>query len=812
MRIALTKIVFLFISLISLLDLKSQILTQTLYGNVKDIESGEALYGATIVVPLEGESLAAMSDLDGNYMIENVPVGRIHVKISYMGYETAIFTELLLSSGKALNLDVSLQESFEKINEVVVTGKKAESSHLKVDNEMATVSGMSYSIEQGARYAGSNNDPSRLVLSFPGVRNQGDIQNGISIRGNTPTALLWNIEGLEVPSPNHFAREGSLGAVNMMSNYVMQSIDFYTAAFPAQYGNAGSGVFDIQYRKGNPEEYEFSIGAGSLGVEASAEGPFSKKYKGSFLLAYRYSTLGILSKLGYSIGSNAGPVYQDFNYSIHLPSKKLGQFKIFGLMGDSYIRPLTINEFKDGEWSDEYRMGLFGIGNQLSISDKTMLKTSLAFSQTRGFFRSNYKNLRFKLSEDSLQNELAGLNEVFEKFPIIEKRLQFDVKTSTKVSSKHSFQSGINLQYIHFNQSFKREVDQYKYNEKKDQFIYKKTKIDSSAALLQSIQVKAFMQHKYRISDVFSVVGGLHFIHFNYTKFFSVEPRIGFEYTYGNNHKLTFGAGFHSRLEALGFYGTASNYWENVGSNFYPNFVVNYGTPNQNVGATRSVHGVLGNTFQLAPKLSLKAEIYAQYLYQIPVYKLPFFAAAYASINYQYPSLYDYSFSEQIELSNEGKGLNYGLDLSFEKSFSKNYYFLINTSLYQSKYKVPFSWMVSEKKWLNTRYNGNFILSVTAGKDFTIGKNKNNTLSVNARSIWAGNNRKEFSESNIPFDERLANYFRLDTRVAYMRNKDKYAWTLSLDLQNVSNRINESSNPQINSAGILPYLLYKVEF
>jgi hypothetical protein len=786
--------------------------TQNIFGQIVDSESGELLFGASIVLLSADPVRGTTTDIYGQYVLNDLPVGRVTLQVAYLGYELQSFPDVLLTSGKALNLDIKLKESFNNIKEVIVKGKKSDKSMLQVDNEMATVSAMSYSLEQSTRYAGSNNDPSRLVLSFPGVRNQGDVQNGISIRGNTPMALQWNIEGLEVQSPNHFAREGALGAVNMMSSNVMHSVDFYTAAFPAQYANAGSGVFDIKYRKGNPDEYEFSIATGTLGVEASAEGPFSKKYKGSFLVSYRFSTLGILSKLGYNVSGNTSPVYQDFNYKIQLPTKKLGVFQIFGLVGDSYIRPIEIRQEDGGQWSDEYRLSMVGIKNSARVSDRTFLQSAVMYSKSRGFFFNLWNKERFRYNEQTGVDQFKGINFYEQTFPIIENRVQVDLKTSTKVSARHSFQSGINLCYIGFDQTFRNERTTYKYNVKNDSIYFFKREVDSSTAAIKTIQIKAFLQHKYRINENLSLTGGVSFIHLQYNKFFSVEPRIGMEYNYGKQYKLSAGFGMHSRLEPLGYYGTESLYWSQDQSKSNAVWEELYGKPNAKLQASRSVHLVLGNSLSLSSKLVLKTEVYFQYLYAIPVEKYPFSTISYASLNYQYPSIYNYTFENQIVYANKGKGINYGIDVSLEKSFAKKYYFLINASYYESKYKTPNSEELFNKKWLNTRYNGNFIFTTTAGKDIVLGKEKNNTIGVNFRTIWAGNNRVFDLTASEPFASRLRNYFRLDTRIAYTRNKKKYAWTLSLDMQNVTNKINESSNPQINSVGIIPFLNYKVQF
>ncbi|MEZ4979194.1 MAG: TonB-dependent receptor [Chitinophagales bacterium] len=801
---------FLFFACILPFSLSAQNASQSIYGQVVDKLSKEALVGASIVILDSDPFVGTTSDLEGKFTLDNVPVGRVSLQVSYLGYEVLNYPEIIISSGKALNLNIDLAESVKSIGEIVVNGKR-NSSTMRVQNEMATVSAMSFTLEQSTRYAGSLNDPSRLVLSFPGVRNQGDVQNGISVRGNTPSGLLWSIQGLELQSPNHFARDGSLGAVNMINSNLLQGVDFYTAAFPAQYGNAGSGVFDLKMRKGNSTKYEFSLAAGTLGMEASAEGPFSKKSEASFLFSYRYSTLGLLSAVGYSVGGNSAPGFQDFNYKINLPTKKLGVFEFFGLVGDSKIKPLKVKA-NEGDWSDSYRMGVLGIQNSLKVSAKTHLTSSLMYSQSKGAYYNEGERPRYNNS--GLVPVYKGKTLWEESFPIIERRLQADLKSTTKISAKHSFESGLNLSYIQLNQEFKRSASNYNYNSKQDVFILKSYQADSSIALAKTAQIKAFLQHKLRLTEALSFTIGIHAIHSSLMKFTSIEPRLGMNYRFGNGHALNAGFGMHSRLEPLAFYANESKYFDQVDLvNFTA--IEAFGSPNKRLGASRSIHFVLGNNLQLADQLKLKTELYLQYLYAIPVRKFydPF--DQFSTINFQYPSLFTYNFEFQEVYANKGKGLNYGIDISLEKAFIRNYYILLNASYYQSKYNTPSTQDVYQVKWLNTRYNGNFIFSATAGKDFEVGKEKNNRISMNFRSIWAGNNRSytfDFYAGEKPFEKKLANYFRLDTRIAYTRNKEKYSWTLSLDIQNASNRINAASNPQINSTGIIPFLNYKVDF
>lgn len=167
----------------------AQQLQQTIKGKITDSQSGSPVIGATIAVlttvPLKGGS----TDIDGYFRIANVPVGRHTLKISFVGYEDKIVPELLVGSGKEVILDATLTESFTAMEEVVITA--TEQNKGEVLNEMASVSAISFSVEETSRYAATFDDPARAALSLPGVQGGGDdVLNEIVIRGNSPRGLL----------------------------------------------------------------------------------------------------------------------------------------------------------------------------------------------------------------------------------------------------------------------------------------------------------------------------------------------------------------------------------------------------------------------------------------------------------------------------------------------------------------------------------------------------------------------------------------------------------------------------------------------
>ncbi|MGI9544960.1 MAG: carboxypeptidase-like regulatory domain-containing protein, partial [Cyclobacteriaceae bacterium] len=257
------KILALFISFLLSPTVWAQNLTQTVRGKVVDTQSKSPVIGANVIIVGSDPIQGGVSDTEGNFRIPNVSIGRHNIRVTYIGYEDLVIPELLVGSGKEVVMNINLTESIIKMEELVIKQEKG-----KPLNEVATVSALSFSVEETSRYAATFDDPARAALSFAGVRGGGDdVLNEIVIRGNSPRGLLWQIEGIEVPNPNHFAEEGSsAGGISMLSSSVLSNSDFLTGAFPAEYGNALSGVFDIQLRNGNNEKREYAVQAGLLGI------------------------------------------------------------------------------------------------------------------------------------------------------------------------------------------------------------------------------------------------------------------------------------------------------------------------------------------------------------------------------------------------------------------------------------------------------------------------------------------------------------------------------------------------------------------
>lgn len=762
----------------------SQELTQTIRGTVVEKILQKPIEGASIQII--GKSIGDRTDEYGNFIITNVPLGSQSLLVSSIGFKENIVSNIVVNAGKEVVLTITLEEKIIQGKEVVIKSGRKKNTPL---NEMSAVSARSFTVEETQKYAAAVNDPARMASNYAGVAMADDGNNQIVIRGNSPAGLLWRMEGVDIPNPNHFATPGSSGGgISILSTQVLSNSDFVTGAFAAEYGNALSGVFDLKLRKGNNEKREYSFQAGILGLNATIEGPIMPLYKGSYLINYRYSTLNVLSKIGLLPGISP-TIFQDLSYNISLPTNHLGNFTLFsfgGLSNQFYNAVKDSLKWKnEGEkYSDNFisNTGLWGATHSINIGKKNLLKTVMVYSLNKTAYDRNYFNTGYDL-----------LNVYSAKY--ITKKITLSSTLNQRINSKAMLRSGVILNHINFN---------YKENIRND---YDKPleQLVNTNSSTQTIQL--FSQLQYKLNDKFTFNGGLHYLQLLLNNSYSLEPRASIKYDIDGKNSISFGYGNHSQTQAWGVY-----FAENTDSNNQISL------PNKNLKLSKANHFVMSHNYNITKNLRIKTEIYYQQLYKIPVSISD--TNTISAINFQYDYVRD-------ELKNNGTGRNYGIEISLEKYLSNHFYYTLSSSFYQSKYTA------SNLIEYNSKYNGNHIINFIAGKEYE-SKSKRRTLGLNIKTLYAGGYRttpinltesiaqeKTIYYQDKSFENKLPNYFRTDIRLSMKWNRKRFTSTLSLDIQNVTNRqnvydqfydINTKSVKTYFQTGLLPILNYKVEF
>lgn len=781
------KIVLLLISLACYnLSFGTNLQTQTIRGKVIDQDSKAPLIGANVIILGSDPVIGTSTDIDGYFRIDKINVGRIGLKITCMGYEDKVIPNLLIVSGKETVLEIELAESLIKLEDVVITANGHKSEAL---NEMATVSAKAFTVEETKRYAGSLNDPARMVSGYAGVTGDAMGNNDIVVRGNSPKGILWKLDGIEIPNPNHFASDGTTGGpINALNSAMLNNSDFFSGAFAPEYGNAYSGVFDMKLRNGNNEKREYSASIGVIGMEATLEGPFSKNYNGSYLINYRYSSLAILDNLGI-VDYYGIPKYQDLAFKFNLPTRKAGTFQLFGFGG---ISDIYQEDFADENEDSLTRTANFGadvgfaaLKHVYPVNDKTFITSYISASGTR---EDNQYNKR----HNNGSWYLAYYNE------FTNTTLRASTSINTKINAQHRIKAGVIYSDLGYNMFAKEDM-----LGSGDFF----TELDASgrAGLIQ-----AYANWKYRVKEEITLVTGIHYMHFLLNNSNSIEPRLGLNWDFAPKQSLSLGIGVHSKLESISTY-FAKFENENDGS---------ITTPNKDLGFSKSMHYVLGYTNRINKNLNLKAEIYYQHLFNLAVENDENSPFALNDVRGGYVNR---------ELVNEGLGYNYGLELTLERFFANNYYFLITGSLYDSKIKAM------DGKLRNSRFNGNYAGNVLFGKEFKVGKaSKNKVLGINTKISYIGGHRLNpidltasidkgytvYDETNY-YSQKADDIFIMNLAVTYRRNREKTTHELKLDIQNVTNNqafVTEWYDDMKQQAergyqlAIMPTIIYTVQF
>ncbi len=751
------QIIFLVLGTITI---KAQQITQVVRGIIVDKHSQSPLPGVIVSVTGSKPFLVSSTDGDGKFRIEQVPVGRQQLLAKTIGYKEKVQT-VIVYAGKETVLNIELEENVVEAEEVVIN---AEQDKTRTANRMNSVSARVFSAEEAARYAGSRNDPARMAANFAGVSGANDSRNDIIIRGNSPMGILWRLNGVDIPNPNHFGNAGSTGGpISILNNNTLDNSDFLTGAFPADYGNAISGVFDLRMRRGNNEKFEFLAQVGFNGFELGAEGPAGRN--ASFLVNYRYSTLSVFRALNIDFGTGAAvPQYQDLSFKADVNAGKAGRFSLWGIGGLSYVALLEKDK-KEGQdlygfsARDTYfrsNVGATGLSHTILLKKNDYIKTNVGVSSSVNLIEADRIDSSF--STPGNKRPEYRQNTATTRFAI-------NSTYNRKISSRDFFSIG------GYGELFSTQfIDSMDYRFAGNSFITLRNYAGSSALL------RLLAQYQHKFSDKFLVNAGLSNQYFTLNGSNAIEPRAGLKYSISQKQSLAFGAGLHSQIQPIYIYFATDT---TAGSG---------AQTNRNLDFTRAAHFVLSYDNSFAPLFRLKAELYYQYLFRVPVKSFPdHFSVLNLGADFTSPNI--------SHLVNAGTGENYGFELTLEKFYDRGYYVLFTTSLFESLYKA------SDKVVRNTAFNGNYVFNLLGGKEIRI--RERHTIVLDLRGTYSGGKRYvpidleasramnlEIRDGSQAYEHQYAPYFRIDVKPGYRYNSRRVTHEFSVDIQNVTRNLN----------------------
>lgn len=792
-------------------------ITQNIRGTIIDTDTKSPLIGANVLVTNVESPKGAATDVNGNFTIKEVPIGRVDLKVTYVGYEPKVMTNVELTSGKELILNLELRESIIMEEVTIQADNKKESAQ----NEMTTVSARTFSIDESMRYAGSLNDVARMAQNFAGVQGANDSRNDIVIRGNSPTGVLFRFEDIDIPNPNHFALNGTTGGpISILNNNVLDNSDFMTGAFPAEYGNALAGIFDLKMRSGNNQKHEFLGQLGFNGLEFMAEGPINKEKFSSYLVSYRYSTLQVFQMMGLNFGTGTSvPDYQDLSFKINLPNSK-GKFTIWGIGGLSKIKFLDSDNEDPNLYAENGEdliftsdIGAVGASNTYRINNNSFIKTSLSMDGTFN-----------EISNDTLNPE-TGVYHPFYRNTSLEGKQTFNIVYQNKINTRNLIKGGVYSQrrYYNLKDSVHVRPDTLILPIVMDTVVLPAYWYNITNNKGATYFVQPFAQWQFRINEKATLNTGVHGQYFFLNKTFAIEPRLGFKYQIGKRSSISVAYGLHNQLppSRLFFRQLTDNNGNTVLDENGDPYI-----PNRDLQMIRSNHFIIGYDQGLGKYSRIKTEAYYQLIDNAPVQNISSF---YSTLNYG--ANFDLVFPDT--LINNGTGYNYGIELTVERFLHEGFYYLFTGSLYQSKYKG------SDGIERNTAFNGNYTTNFLIGKEFQLFTSKENAKAKNTFVVdvkWTLNGGQRYIpidleasrqsgkavyDFNHAFEDKYQDYFRTDLKLGYKRNGQKITQQWSINFQNLTNRKNifqqvydEGSGEIVKryQTGFLPIAQYKILF
>lgn len=721
----------------------------------------------------------------GEFLFVKIELGMYDISFTHVNYQAFILPDITLISSKESFLTVNLVEGFEQLGEVTINQPKKDRS--QTNNEMVTNSVKTIYPQDMSKLAGSLDDPIRVAGMMPGVTSDAAFsENFVSIRGNSPRGLKYMMEGVELFNPTHFARIGSSGGTfTIFSMQLLDKSDFYTGAFPAEYSNALSGVLDVNFRAGSKTSRNYAVNLGTLGLDFATEGPFKENGKGSYLINYRYSVVGMARLIGYP----TQPTYQDLSFVLDFPTEK-GKLKVFGIAGTSDRKRIAIADSTVWEGDiDRYNLSLrsdmitLGGVYDHHLNENTLLKITLSGGASRQIDNRNY------LLDD--YREIIRKKNEYASVPVTGA-----ISLKHKFSVRHTNKTSFSADYVSHN------WDVLKYD-------FENSHLDTLVIGKGTSQtMKAYSQSRFLLNENWTMNLGVAAVYYSVNQKYSVEPRFGLSYQPKGKGKLSLALGRHSQIENFATY--MYQFKDTLGA---------INTPNRSLDFVKAYHAILGYRTTIFKNHYINLEGYYQYLYDVPVEAGGTF------------SMINISELEDIgTLVNTGTGENYGVDLSLERYASKGLYYMINASLYSSTY------VAGDGVKRSTQFDQHFNIKFLAGKEYIIGekKGKRNFIGWNTNLAYVGGRpytpiniaaseleQETIYNESLAFSQRENNLLFLDVTFTYKINKQKTTGIWSLQIKNMFSNGNAiyreydavlKQEVTVKSSSFFPNLSYKILF
>jgi len=684
-------------------------ITGNLIGRVIDAETNYPLYNVTVII--KELEMGVYANEKGQYRFYDIPVGNYSVSFQIIGYQSQMKTDVIIRSQRTTFINGELRRKSIEIEGISV------GTDYFSETEEQTTSVVSFSNEEIRRAPGSAGDVSRIMMSLPSVAKVNDQSNNLIVRGGNPMENTFFIDNIEIPNINHFPHQGSSGGpIGILNVDFIEDVTFNTGGFSSIYGDKLSSVMEIEFRDGNPDDFDGQIDFSWIGFGGIFEGPLSKN--SSAILAVKRSYLKYIID-AIDIGTSTAPEYGDvqgkFTYEFN-PLQKLSFLAVFADDHNSPNQENAEENHMSHYGNQDLYQGTYGLNWRAVWNESTFSNTSIALTSSH-FEEDFYETFKEPTTGDpDIRNRTS------------EQKLKLRNVNFRRLSDKISLDFGIDIKYL-----------QHDY----DNYLAETTNAigDTIPELILKDEIKA------------QKMGG--FFSLNYDPFPKLSTTLGLRADYFSlNENMTISPRFTCKFklnEKTSVNGSVGIFYQNL-----PVLLLSQNENNKELKDPYAAHYIIGVEHLISEDTRLVVEAYQKDYSYFPV-------------DPSQPGIFvidDNFFNYYESLQDNGQALSRGVEVILQKKLATKIYGLASATYFRSCYKD------NDGIWRDRSYDNQYIVSFEGGYKPTPG------LELSMRWIYAGgvpytpidtelsiaNHRMVYDETRIN-EKRYPDYHSLNARL-----------------------------------------------
>lgn len=644
--------------LLMLAALSSNLFSQTRKGSIEgtvcDADTRASLAGAHVLI--KGTSQGAATDLDGRFVIADVPVGSYSLNVSYVGYEPAVITDVIVKPKRATHIDASLKISAFEAREVEITPEYFNKSQDK------QVSAVTFSYEEIRRAPGAAGDVSRIMMSLPSVAEVNDQSNGLIVRGGSPVENDFLVDNIEIPNINHFPTQGATsGPIGLLNVDFIRDVTFYSGGFPASYGDRLSSVMDIKFREGNREKYEGQLDLNFAGFGGVAEGPLFGQ-KGSILVSVRRSYLDLLIKT-IDMGTSVAPRYGDYQWKAVYDIDSGNRLELLGIWGDDHNNP-------DEKTAVENDMLYYGRQDHYESTN--------GINWRKLWGNSGYSNTSLSFTSASFDENLneTGTGLMIARNRSVEQSVNFRNVNHIRIDNADIAEFGLEGKYMiadydnaygNYTDALGNDVPGSVVNEK-----------------IRAGKIAAFVSLTSDITRFLSVTAGLRSDYSSLNGSVDLSPGLSLTGRIDDRTSVTASAGI---------------YYQSL-----PLILISQNNADRNLPNLEARHYIVGLERLITASTKLTVDIYEKDYRDFPVDPAQSSLFLIDELYYRYGFFFDHG-----ALRGGGDARSRGVELIVQKKMARDLYGMVSASYSKSRY------MGGNGSWIDRVYDNRFIFCVEGG-------------------------------------------------------------------------------------------------